>query len=1222
MALSRAANVAGYLHARLVPAVAAALAPGLQIGEEWRSVALLRTATPRRSAVVRVFFRDADGDAAWMDAAVPAADVPRLFAEARPGGMGLVPGMPAVPSLAPPVFAGLVSPPSPPSSSAVGDSEASAEDEDDDGRGAVSTQPSARPTPSSPRPTRSSVRPTASQRPTVSQGSPAPARVACTCGRRVGTQGRHARACAVSVAGAQRRASLLFAAAGAVEAAVAAEAAVGQSVGPPRPGPDPRPPLPPLEEIVRSGARVRVLRTVPTRARAAFGEALRRTLAALRRGDDAERWQRLFAVARCLLAVPARCEGAPADVVARRCRVWSAGWFGAAGMMFAYTVATYAREVVGPGAGERLEAEPPRLALRPRVTPHDPLSCPVPPRRAAASTALALRGWYARAVAALSASGVAAPSEATLAALRALQAGAPPVERPPAPTVGSLAFNGAQVRGAVHRFGLGAAGGVSGLTPGHLLDAMSVPATQLAGTLADALPLLGSAPAAVRAWLFGATLVPLVKPGEPGAPPKIRPIACGDVLRRAWANLLVRAVAPDAARWLSARRQFGVAVPGGADAIVLAGRLYANRLRFEPDSGRVIVKVDFANAYNTLSRRAMLVALAGAFPALLPYALAAYGGHSRLLAQGEVVESQEGLHQGDPFAPLGFSVPLAVATSPVRAAVPLELEAWFLDDGLLGGLAADVAAFLDALEVQAALIGLRLNRQKCEVILPPGVACPPCLASIPVHRSADDWTLLGSPVGSEAAIDACCRAVADRIVARVAALSALAHPQVVYALLRHCGPWALGVYYARAAGAVGAPAFAVADAATWAVMARAGMPVGTEDVSLAGAPPRFGGLGLRSLVRHAPLAFLAAYISARPYLHLMLPPDALAAVLDAPDAVLWRSLDALALMPREVVVDVSTQLHACGAPEWRAPPHLQRRFSSLLDGHAFVVRLEAATPAARARLMSASAPHAGAWLCPLPGANPPVWLAPAAFVALLAFRLGLPVMDAGAVPARCVFCGVAGVVDVWGLHALSCVAARWPLHNALRDAVFWLAAEANWAPRLEVTPFPGSTLRADIVLARGPARGPRRVSVVDVAVVHPLCAKHLRAAQREPGGAATAYEAVKRAHYEPEMGLVPDGVELVPLVFETFGGASVGTIEFLRPLARAWGWRRDIGPSRSTPLAFARISTAVMGAVGRILASSSDAASAARLPAVPADDMPARGAHVDAEDPQAVDVEF
>jgi hypothetical protein len=114
------------------------------------------------------------------------------------------------------------------------------------------------------------------------------------------------------------------------------------------------------------------------------------------------------------------------------------------------------------------------------------------------------------------------------------------------------------------------------------------------------------------------------------------------------------------------------------------------------------------------------------------------------------------------------------------------------------------------------------SRQKCEVILPPGVECPPCLASIPVHRSADDWTLLGSPVGSEASIDAFCRAGAVRIVARVAALSALARPQVVYALLRHCGPWALGVYYAHAAGTVGVPAFAVADAATWAIMAGRG----------------------------------------------------------------------------------------------------------------------------------------------------------------------------------------------------------------------------------------------------------------------------------------------------------------------------------------------------------------------------------------------------------------
>jgi hypothetical protein len=120
-----------------------------------------------------------------------------------------------------------------------------------------------------------------------------------------------------------------------------------------------------------------------------------------------------------------------------------------------------------------------------------------------------------------------------------------------------------------------------------------------------------------------------------------------------------------------------------------------------------------------------------------------------------------------------------------------------------------VAAFLDALEVQAALIGLRLNRQKCEVILPPGVECPPCLASIPVHRSADDWTLVGDVRPPSA--------------------------------LRAVGAWRLlrprrgGSRRARCRGG------------------RRGH-VGRHGARAAGgAPPRFGGLGLRSQVRHAPV---------------------------------------------------------------------------------------------------------------------------------------------------------------------------------------------------------------------------------------------------------------------------------------------------------------------------------------------------------------------------------
>jgi hypothetical protein len=86
--------------------------------------------------------------------------------------------------------------------------------------------------------------------------------------------------------------------------------------------------------------------------------------------------------------------------------------------------------------------------------------------------------------------------------------------------------------------------------------------------------------------------------------------------------------------------------------------------------------------------------------------------------------------------------------------------------------------------------------------------------------------------------------------------------------------------------------------------------------------------------------------------------------------------------------------------------------------------------------------------------------------------------------------------------------------------------------------------------------------VIDVGVVNPLCAAHLRAAQREPAGAAKAYEAVKRSHYAPEMGLVADEVELVPLVFETCGvrPAANRTVGNLRRQRRRRGANR-CGPA-------------------------------------------------------------
>jgi hypothetical protein len=182
--------------------------------------------------------------------------------------------------------------------------------------------------------------------------------------------------------------------------------------------------------------------------------------------------------------------------------------------------------------------------------------------------------------------------------------------------------------------------------------------------------------------------------------------------------------------------------------------------------------------------------------------------------------------------------------------------------------------------------------------------------------------------------------------------------------------------------------------------------------------------------------------------------------------------------------------------------------------------------------MSASAPHGGAWLCPLPGAIPLVWFPASAFVALLAFRLGLPVMDGAVVPRGAPSAGCRALKTCGA--TMRCPARRRGGRCTTPSATPFFGSRPRPAGR------PAWRLRRSPARRCGrPARGPRRVFVVDVAVVHPLATAHLRAAQRSAAGAATAYEAVKREHYAPAMADAPEAVELVPLVFETYGGHGV-----------------------------------------------------------------------------------
>ncbi|KAJ9435263.1 hypothetical protein DIPPA_08171 [Diplonema papillatum] len=102
--------------------------------------------------------------------------------------------------------------------------------------------------------------------------------------------------------------------------------------------------------------------------------------------------------------------------------------------------------------------------------------------------------------------------------------------------------------------------------------------------------------------------------------------------------------------------QVGVSVKAGADAGVHAIRRVAGLYRDRDVVDRGILQIDFANAFNTLRREAIICSVNRHAPQLLGYALAAYEKHSALVVGDRGISSECGVQQGDPLGPLLFSL--------------------------------------------------------------------------------------------------------------------------------------------------------------------------------------------------------------------------------------------------------------------------------------------------------------------------------------------------------------------------------------------------------------------------------------------------------------------------------------------------------------------------------------------------------------------------------------
>ena len=158
----------------------------------------------------------------------------------------------------------------------------------------------------------------------------------------------------------------------------------------------------------------------------------------------------------------------------------------------------------------------------------------------------------------------------------------------------------------------------SGLRIQHLIDAAEVPLkTPILQLLRKVISILasGKAPADVSIFLAGGNLTALQK-SKPDCPLDVRPITVGEALRRLVGKCLCSMVKVKAAEFFDPL-QWGVACAAGAEKI-------AHGLRDCVDEnwhveGFIVLKIDLVNAFNLVSRQALLSECSTHFPELLPW---------------------------------------------------------------------------------------------------------------------------------------------------------------------------------------------------------------------------------------------------------------------------------------------------------------------------------------------------------------------------------------------------------------------------------------------------------------------------------------------------------------------------------------------------------------------------------------------------------------------------
>ena len=771
------------------------------------------------------------------------------------------------------------------------------------------------------------------------------------------------------------------------------------------------------------------------------------------------------------------------------------------------------------------------------------------------------------------------PSEETSAALRAKHPSAAPDEalpEPPEPGEHRLHVEEADVLHALKDTASGAAAGLDGLRPMHLVKLVAKDTAEAGRRLTSALTALinaaiaGDIPEHARQTFFSAHLVAIKK--KDGG---VRPIAIGSIYRRLASKILARRMSSALTSELKPV-QLGVGVRMGCEAAVHAVREFTDIHTGTPDY--VVAKLDLSNAFNAVHRSAVLREVFRRFPAAAPLVSQAYSQPTPLYFGTTRIMSSRGVQQGDPLGPILF----ALALDPAIQDLTSPLNLWFLDDGTIAGPLATVTRDLRRLFPCLQELGLEVNPRKCEVThlgVNPSDSDPTPRtegsltagehSTVPHANGATNLdndtdtgllvtdffniarrtplphlSILGAPIHAQghgealSAIDEITRTLVDRTA------TIGSHPAFFFLSRYAAVPRAIYLLRASPVYAAEESLQAIDDRLRAATSQYCNVDLDEDSWTQASLPLRHGGLGLRRLTDVALPAYIASAEAAR---------ELVCTINHRPNGDRpARLVSAIEAFKANKCPDLDPDLNLT-----------QRNLDELASKHRFEDLLTRANQVNRARLLAAASPHSGAWLSAIPAERLGLLLPDEAVRANVALRLGTPVQQTH----RC-RCGT--MSDALGHHSLSCHRnqGRLPRHAALNDVVYRALAAAGLAAILEPRGLDrGDGRRPDGITVFPFRQG--RMLMWDSTCVNTFATTHIIDCASSAGAAARAAEDRKRQRYAA----LALRYDFAPLAVETSGALGPAFSDLLQEIGKRI--RQRSGEARETAWLRQRVSMAV-----------------------------------------------